>query len=84
MEFDVEHVGNEFVVEDTEDSNEDEPILRFKRTILTKPQTTTKPTLKSQRKTTTSPNVPLVAPLSQHPTGSSGPPIVLTLARRQT
>jgi len=64
MEFVVEHVGNEFVVEDTEDIDEDEPILRFKRIVPTKPQTTTKSTLKRQRKATTSPNVPLAAPIS--------------------
>jgi len=78
-EFHVEHVGHEFVVEDAEDSDEDEPILRFKITIPTKPQTMTKPTLKHQRKTTTLPNVPLAAPLSRPQTRSSGPPIVLPL-----
>ena len=35
--YDVGHVDNEFVVEDAEDSGEDEPILRFKRTVPTKP-----------------------------------------------
>ena len=49
-EFEVEHVGNEFVIEDAEDSDEDEPILRFKRTVPTKPQMMTKLTLKCQRK----------------------------------
>ena len=78
-EFDVEHVGNEFVVEDAKDSDEDELILRFKRTVPTKPQTMTKPTLKCQRKTTTSPNVPLDALLSRLRTRSLGPPIVLPL-----
>ena len=63
-DYDVEHVGNDFVVVDAEDSEENEPILRFKRTVPTKPQTTTKSTLKRQRKTTTSPNVPLATPLS--------------------
>ena len=51
---------NDCVVEDAEDSDEDEPTLRFKRTIPTTPQTTTKPTIKRQRKTTTSLNVPLI------------------------
>ena len=50
-DFGVENVVenlsfNEFVVEDTEDSDEDELILRFKRTILTMSQTATKLTLK--------------------------------------
>jgi len=49
-EFDVVHVGNEFIVENAEDSDEDEPILRFKRTVPTKPKITTKPTLKRQRR----------------------------------
>ena len=52
-EFDVEHVGNEFVVEDAEDSDENEQILRFKRTVPSNPQTATKLNLKRQRKTTT-------------------------------
>ena len=37
---------NDCVVEDAEDSDEDELILRFKRTILTMSQTATKLTLK--------------------------------------
>jgi len=43
----------------TEDSDDDEPIIRFKRTVKTTPQSTLKPGLKSQRKTTTTPNVTL-------------------------
>ena len=80
-EFNVEHVGNEFVIEDAEDSDEDEPILRFKRTVPTKSQMTTELTLKRQRKTTTSPNVTLAVPLSQPRTRSSGLPIVLPLSK---
>jgi len=34
-EFDVEHVGSEFVVEDAKDSDVDGLILRFKRTLPT-------------------------------------------------
>jgi len=83
-DFGVENVVEnlsfyEFVVEDAEDSDENEPTLRFKRTVLTTPQTMTKPTLKCQRKTTTPPNVPLIAPLPQPQTQSSGPPIGLPL-----
>ena len=64
-DYDVERVDNEFVVEDAEDSDENEPLLRFKLTVPTKPQTTTKLTFKRKRKTTTSPNVPLTASLSR-------------------
>ena len=70
---------NDGVVEDAEDSDDDELILRFKRTVPTTSQTTTKPTLKCQRNTTTSPNVPLTAPLSRRRTQSSGPPIMSPL-----
>ena len=67
MDFGVENVVenllfNDCVIEDAEDSDKDEPILRLKRTVPTTSQTTTKPNLKCQRKTTTSPNVPLAAP----------------------
>lgn len=64
-DYDLGHVDNEFFIEDAEDSDEDEPILRFKRILPTKPQKTTKPTFKCQRKTTTSPDVPLIASLSR-------------------
>ena len=64
-DYDVRHVDNEFFVEDAEDSDEDELILWFKQTVPAKPQTTTNPAFKRQRKTTTLPNVPLAASLSQ-------------------
>ena len=43
----------------TENSDDDEPIIQFKRTVKTTRQPTRKPGLKPQRKTTTTPNVPL-------------------------
>ena len=46
-----------------EDIDEDEPILRLKMNVQTVPQTTTNPTIKHQRKTTTSPNIPITTPL---------------------
>ena len=36
-ELDVEHDGNAFVVVDADNSDEDEPILRLKKTVPTKP-----------------------------------------------
>jgi len=50
-----------------EDIDEDEPILRFKRTVQIVPQPTTKPAIKRQRKTITSPNVPINAPPTTTP-----------------
>jgi len=38
-DYDVGHVDNEFVVEDAEDSDENELILWFKQAVPTKPQT---------------------------------------------
>jgi len=57
----------------TEDSDDDEPIMRFKRTVKTSPQSTLKPGLKPQRKTMTTPNVPLNTLLYRHQIRSSGP-----------
>ena len=62
---------------DIDDSDESEPILRFKRT---KP--TFNPSETSRRhclKTTTSPSVPLNVPLPRPRMYSSGPPIILPL-----
>ena len=36
-DYDVGHIDNEFIAEAAEDSDEDEPIFRFKRTVPTKP-----------------------------------------------
>ena len=46
-DYDVEHVDNEFAVEDADDSDEDEPILRFKRIAPTKSENTHQNTLQT-------------------------------------
>jgi len=61
-DYDVRYVNNEFIVEDAGDSDEDEPIFRFKRTVPTKSQTITKLPFKRQRKTTPHPMYLLLHP----------------------
>ena len=64
-----------------EDSDHDEPIIRFKRTVKTTPQPLLKPSLKHQRKTTTTPNASLNTLPYQHQIQSSGPAPVLPLPK---
>jgi len=70
VDMDVGHVGEEPVLETdsiiVEDIDEDEPILRFNRTVQTALQPNFKPGIKCQRKTATSTNIPLT-PLVSHP-----------------
>ena len=68
--FNIDRVGDI-------DSDDSEPILRFKRTKLTlKPAKTPYP---RHFKTTTSPSIPLNVPLPRSKTRSLGPPIILPL-----
>ena len=68
--FNIDRVGDI-------DSDDSEPILRFKRTKLTlKPAKTPYP---RHFKTTTSPSIPLNVPLPRSKMRSLGPPIILPL-----
>ena len=63
VDMDLGHVREEPILKTdsiiVEDIDEDESILRFKRTVQTTPQPNFKPGFKCQRKTATSPNIPL-------------------------
>ena len=65
----------------TEDSDDDEPIIWFRKIVKINPQSTLKLGLKPQRKTTTTPNIPLNTPLYRRQTRSSGPAPVLPLPK---
>ena len=61
------------------DDDDEEPIIRFKRTATPSPQPTFKPSFKRQKKTTTTPIVPLNTLIYQCRTRSSGPASLSTL-----
>ena len=65
----------------TEGIDDDEPIIRLERTLKTTPQSTLKPGVKPQRKSNTTPNVPLKTLLYRCQARSSGPAPVLPLPK---